>query len=90
MTVENPSPASNNNLSGSAVTSHIEWISVDSVSPNPRDARTHSRKQIREIAASIWTVGFYNPLIVDEATVVLAGAARLPAARLEPRRRGRG
>jgi ParB-like chromosome segregation protein Spo0J len=51
--------------------------------PNPKNARTHSRKQIRQIAASIRKFGFLNALIVDEANMILAGHGRLEAARLE-------
>jgi ParB-like nuclease domain len=51
--------------------------------PNPRNARTHSKKQIKQIAASIRKFGFLNPLIIDDADMVLAGHGRLEAARLE-------
>jgi ParB-like chromosome segregation protein Spo0J len=51
--------------------------------PNPRNARTHSKKQIKQIAASIRKFGFLNPLIIDDAHMVLAGHGRLEAARLE-------
>jgi DNA modification methylase len=57
----------------------VEW----SIRPNPRNARTHSKKQIKQIAASIKKFGFLNPLIVDDANMVLAGHGRLEAARLE-------
>ena len=53
------------------------------IRPNPKNARTHSRKQIRQIAASIRKFGFLNPLIVDEGNMILAGHGRLEAARLE-------
>src|SRR6516162_10980191 len=31
----------------------IRWIAIDELTPNRRNARTHSRKQIRQIADSI-------------------------------------
>ena len=40
-------------------------------------------KQIKRIAASIRSVGFLNPVIVDDADMVIAGHGRLEAARLE-------
>ena len=43
----------------------------------------YSKKQIRQIAASIRSAGFLNPVIVDDADMVLAGHGRLEAARLE-------
>jgi DNA modification methylase len=50
-----------------------------SLRPNPRNARTHSKKQIRQIAASIKAAGFIGAVIIDENDVVLAGAGRLQA-----------
>src|SRR5258708_38396882 len=61
----------------------IEWIPIGSLHPNPRNSRTHSKKQIKLIAASIKQFGFLNPIIVDEAKTVLAGHGRLEAAGLE-------
>ena len=46
---------------------------------SPRNARTHSKKQIQQIAASIRTTGFIGAVIIDEDDVVLAGAGRLKA-----------
>src|ERR1700733_11006996 len=46
---------------------------------NPRNARTHPKKQIKQIAASISTTGFIGAVIIDEDDVVLAGAGRLKA-----------
>ena len=51
--------------------------------PNPKNPRTHSKKQIKQIAASIRKFGFLNPLIVDDENMVLAGHGRLKTARLE-------
>lgn len=53
--------------------------SPDSLRPNPRNARTHSKKQIRQIAASIKTTGFIGSIITDDNDVVLAGTGRLRA-----------
>ena len=36
-------------------------VARDQLKPNPRNARTHSRKQIREIANSIAAFGFAAP-----------------------------
>ena len=43
----------------------IEWAPTATIRPNPKNARTHSRKQIRQIAASMRKFGFLNPLIID-------------------------
>ncbi len=61
----------------------IERVPIATIRPNPKNARTHSRKQIRQIAASIRKFGFLNPLIIDEGNMILAGHGRLEAARLE-------
>ena len=49
---------------------------------NPRNARIHSKKQIRQIANSIKASGFIGVIIVDETDMVLAGHGRLMAAEL--------
>ena len=57
-------------------------LSVHALKPHPLNARTHSKKQIRQIAASIQALGFTTPVLVDEQGVLLAGHGRLEAARL--------
>ncbi len=44
--------------------------------------RGHSGKQVRQIADSIQTFGFTNPVLVDEAGSILAGHGRVEAAKL--------
>jgi ParB-like chromosome segregation protein Spo0J len=61
----------------------IEWAPIANIRPNAKNARTHSKKQIRQIAASIRKFGFLNPLIVDDENIILAGHGRLEGARLE-------
>ncbi len=53
-----------------------------SLRPAPRNARTHSKKQIRQIANSIERFGFTNPVLVDETGSILAGHGRVAAAKL--------
>ena len=59
----------------------ITYMNLDDLSENPRNARTHSPAQIRQIANSIKAFGFANPLLVDEANTLVAGHGRLAAAR---------
>lgn len=47
---------------------------------NPRNARVHPKKQIRQVTNSIKATGFIGAIIVDEDNMVLAGHARLKAA----------
>jgi DNA modification methylase len=49
---------------------------------NSRNARTHSKKQIRQIANSIDRFGFTAPVLVDSDCVILAGHGRVEAAKL--------
>src|SRR5665647_489808 len=58
-----------------------ELSRVDKLRPAPRNARTHSPKQLRQIAESIRTFGFTNPVLVDGVGQVIAGHGRLAAAR---------
>ena len=58
----------------------IEYLPTGSLHPYPRNARTHSKKQIRQIAESIRQFGFTNPLLIDKDRMILAGHGRLVAA----------
>ncbi len=60
----------------------IVYRAIAGLRQNPRNARTHSKRQLRQIADSIRAFGFLNPVILDDEDMVLAGHGRLPAARL--------
>ena len=60
----------------------IKWVSPDELKTNPRNARTHSKKQIRQIADSIVAFGFVVPLAIDENRTTILGHGRLAAAKL--------
>ena len=47
-----------------------------------RNARTHSKRQIRQIADSIEEFGFTSPVLIDEENKLIAGHGRLSAAKL--------
>jgi DNA modification methylase len=51
--------------------------SISALVPNPNNARTHSKKQVRQIADSIKQFGFVNPVLADENGSVIAGHGRL-------------
>jgi DNA modification methylase len=61
---------------------NIEQIALSDLIPWTRNARTHSKKQIRQLAGSIETFGFTNPVLIDEQRRILAGHGRVEAARL--------
>src|SRR5215204_2949432 len=60
----------------------IEMRSPGSLKPNPRNARTRTKREIRRIADSIQSAGNLQPIVVDENDVILAGHGRLAAAKL--------
>lgn len=49
--------------------------------PYKNNARTHSKRQIEQIAASIEEFGFVNPVLVDDDMTILAGHGRVLAAK---------
>jgi hypothetical protein len=60
----------------------VEYIPPDDLKSYGRNARTHSRKQIRQIADSIRIFGFTNPILIDSQNMILAGHGRVQAAAL--------
>ncbi|UVO50172.1 site-specific DNA-methyltransferase [Sphingomonas sp. SUN019] len=62
----------------------IEYLPVAALTPDPKNARKHSKKQITLLAANIREFGFTNPLLIDEKQQVIAGHARLEAAASVP------
>jgi len=62
----------------------VEYWPLDRQIPYARNARTHGEAQIAEIAeiaGSIRTFGFSNPILVSEAGDIIAGHGRVAAAR---------
>lgn len=57
-------------------------LAIEEVKPNRRNARTHSKAQIGQIAESIRQLGFGAPVLVDETLTLIAGYGRLKAAEL--------
>lgn len=60
----------------------ISYRKVDDLKPYTGNARTHSQKQIAQIAASIRQFGFVNPVLIDDKDGVIAGHGRVAAARI--------
>ena len=59
----------------------IELRPIASLRLRRNNPRTHSEKQIRQIAASIETFGFTNPVLIDRGGTVIAGHGRVRAAK---------
>jgi hypothetical protein len=60
----------------------IELVATARLRPSPGNPRTHSKKQVRQIADSIAKFGFTNPILVDNDDKIIAGHGRLQAAKL--------
>jgi len=60
----------------------LEHIALVDLVPHDRNPRTHSKKQLKQIADSIRRFGFTNPVLIDAANSVIAGHGRIEAARL--------
>jgi DNA modification methylase len=53
---------------------------VRKLRPNKRNARTHSKKQIKQVANSIIRFGWTSPIVADEDLQIICGHARFAAA----------
>jgi DNA modification methylase len=60
----------------------IDYMRVCELRPYPNNARTHSKKQVRQIANSIAKFGFCNPVLIDDDKQIIAGHGRVEAAKL--------
>jgi len=60
----------------------IENIQISSLKPWANNARTHSKKQVRQIADSFEEYGVISPILIDENMTILAGHGRIEAAKL--------
>ena len=58
----------------------IKYKDPRKLKPRPTNPRTHTPRQIKQIAASIQEFGFINPVLIDGADGIVAGHARVEAA----------
>ena len=49
---------------------------------SPNNARTHSKKQLKQIARSIERFGFVNPVLISDDFEIIAGHGRVEAAKI--------
>jgi DNA modification methylase len=71
------------NASSLAVASRlaVTYRAISDLIPDPRNARTHPKRQIDQLKASIEAFGFTNPILADPDGHIIAGHGRLQAAR---------
>ena len=60
----------------------IKYKDPSRLRPRLKNPRTHTAKQIKQIAASIKEFGFINPILTDSDDGIIAGHARVEAAKL--------
>jgi hypothetical protein len=60
----------------------LEQVPIEALKPTARNARNHSKQQIRLIARSIETFGFVVPIVVDSSNEIICGNAVYLAAQL--------
>jgi DNA modification methylase len=60
----------------------VEQRSIWRLKPCENNARTHSKKQIKQIASSIEQFGFLNPVLLGKDRNIVAGHGRVEAAKL--------
>jgi DNA modification methylase len=77
---------SSEKLAGSPTNSvpslRIVEVPIEKIRPDPRNARTHRRRQIKKMAKIIQKLGFCVPLLLDRWNKLIAGHARLEVCRL--------
>ncbi len=59
----------------------IEYLPVPALIPYARSARTHSDAQIDQVGASVKEFGWTNPVLIDGQNAIIAGRARVEAAK---------
>jgi ParB-like chromosome segregation protein Spo0J len=59
----------------------VKLVSIDSLKAYGKNARTHSEAQIAQIMDSLREFGWTNPVLISSKSVLIAGHARLEAAR---------
>src|SRR5712671_5551735 len=59
----------------------VVYQDVGALKPRATNPRTHSKKQIGQIANAIRRFGFTNPVLVDDGNGIVAGHGRIEAAK---------
>ena len=64
-------------------TERFEKVDIDKLIPYARNARTHSKEQVRQLRSSLREYGFVNPVLIDADFNIIAGHGRIMAAKEE-------
>jgi DNA modification methylase len=60
----------------------VTKIAISDLKPDPKNPRVHNERQVRQLAKSIDTFGFVQPVLIDGMRRVIAGHGRIEAAKL--------
>ncbi|MCI6649144.1 MAG: ParB N-terminal domain-containing protein [Lachnospiraceae bacterium] len=63
------------------IDSEIKQVPIEHINPFERNAKVHTKAQVRKIADSIQKFGFLNPLLIDHDYNLIAGHGRVQAAK---------
>ena len=61
---------------------NVERRAISELKPYLNNARTHSKEQVAQIVASMKEWGWTQPVLVDEAGMIIAGHGRVQAAKV--------
>jgi len=64
-------------------TERFEKVDINRLIPYARNARTHSKEQVRQLRSSLREYGFVNPVLCDKDYNIIAGHGRIMAAKEE-------
>lgn len=59
---------------------NIQEVEVEKIRPYERNAKTHTGRQVEQIASSIRQFGFRQPIVLDKNGVIIIGHGRYQAA----------
>lgn len=59
----------------------VQLVEINSLTPYENNARTHSEGQLKQLTSAIRSLGFNDPLLVDENNMILSGHGRWEAAK---------
>lgn len=60
----------------------VTLVPITTINPHPRNARTHPKSQIKQLSEGMKQMGWTSPILVDDSNRIIAGHARLEAAKL--------
>lgn len=60
----------------------ITYLAPERLRPASNNARTHSKKQLQQIAQSIARFGFVNPVLISDDLEIIVGHGRVEAAKI--------